>query len=119
MRVYVAGPITAATPEAMLENCEVAMRAGCRLMEAGHLAFVPHSSYFMHCFAERTGAYCPTWQNWIDLDLSILPVFQVMLRLPGPSRGADREEAAAGELGIPVFRSIEALLAWAAEGGGR
>jgi hypothetical protein len=33
-----------------------------------------------------------------------------VLRLPGPSNGADREVDAAKALGIPVFTEISALL---------
>jgi hypothetical protein len=41
-----------------------------------------------------------TWEEWLDYDKPWLLASDVVLRIPGPSKGADLEEA-----GIPVFHA--------------
>jgi hypothetical protein len=50
------------------------------------------------------------YEEWLELDLNWLRASDVMLRMPGPSKGADIEEAAAKLWGIPVVHSISELL---------
>ncbi len=102
-RVYVAGPISAHDPVA---NCQRAIRVGFELMDLGYAPFVPHYSYFVDMDSTHgAGRY----EQWIALDFSFISVCHALLRLPGLSKGADREVAFAHEIGIPVFYSIEAL----------
>ena len=54
-----------------------------------------------------------THADWLALDFAWLDVCDAVLRLPGDSDGADKEVAHAQERGIPVFTSIEELVAWA------
>lgn len=114
MKIYVAGPITNSDPHLMRANVEAAMKVGCELFKLGHEPFVPHTSYFQHIYAQATGIYVPTWEDWMRLDLVMLPIFEAVLRLPGTSKGADMEVLRANRLGIPVFHDVPSLLAYAA-----
>lgn len=77
-------------------------------MDLGYAPFVPHYSYFVD-MASTHGA--GRYEQWIALDLSYISICHALLRLPGPSGGADREVAFAREIGVPVFESVEALQA--------
>ena len=97
MRIYVAGPYRLGDVDA---NVRCAMDAGTALLAMGHAPLVPHLNHYWHLHAphpERT---------WLDLDLAWLDVADAVLRLPGPSAGADRECEVARALEIPVFASL-------------
>lgn len=102
LRVYVAGPYTADP-----EKCTAAAIAvGNELLDAGHAPFVPHLA---HYWETLHGAR--HYEDWMRIDLAWLETADAILRLPGESSGADRETARALALGIPVFDSVQALLA--------
>jgi len=85
-------------------NVRAAVQAGQRLLEAGLVPYVPHTSMLWHLV-------CPNaYETWLKLDLAWLEVCDVLLRLPGKSPGADGEVARAFELGIPVFTDVDDLL---------
>jgi hypothetical protein len=91
--VYVAGPYTHPDP---VENTHNIIRAGVLLRDAGYCPVLPHLSLLTHLVSPHEPAY---WYEW---DLRLLDRCDFMLRLPGESWGADREEEYANELGIPV-----------------
>lgn len=101
-RVYVAGPLTMGD---IMINVSNAIKAGNELMRRGYIPFVPHVLYFWE------GLYQPdlTYDEWLAYDLEWLKVCELMLRLPGQSPGADREEEFAAKEGIPVYYSIDKL----------
>jgi Domain of unknown function (DUF4406) len=100
VKVYVSGPYTKGDP---CENTHVAISAGNAILNRGHIPFVPHLSHFWHTMTPRP------WEDWIKIDLAFLPACDVVLRLPGESKGADLEVATARELGIPVCYGFEQL----------
>lgn len=104
MRVYVAGPITLGCRP---QNIRVAILAGERLRQEGLAPYVPHVN-------ELWALVTPVEEEeWLELDFEWLAVCDALLRLPGESAGSDREEKFARLNGIPVFHTIEGLLAWA------
>lgn len=103
-RVYVAGPITLGCRPQNIRN---AILAGERLRKAGLWPYVPHVSELWALVTPVAEA------DWLELDFAWLDVCDAFLRLPGVSAGSDLEEARACELGIPVFRTVEGVLAWA------
>ena len=103
-RVYVAGPISLGDPSA---NCKRAINMGFALMDAGYAPYVPHYSYFVD---EASTIGKGRYEQWISLDLSWISTCQGLLRLPGASKGADREVAWAKQLGIPVFTNYADLV---------
>ena len=55
---------------------------------------------------------------WLKLDLEFLPCCDAVLRLEGESHGADGEVAHAKSIGIPVFDTIENVVAYFSNEGG-
>lgn len=101
MRVYIAGPYTTPDP---VENTRKAIVAGEDVRAHGHLPFVPHLNLLWHFIFAHEPAY------WLLMDLGWLALCEALIRLPGVSPGADREEAEAHRLGIPVYYSVEEFL---------
>jgi hypothetical protein len=100
-RVYVAGPYTKGDVAVNVRN---AYEAANRLANLGFAPFVPHATHFWHMLFPRP------YEFWLELDSQFLPFCQALLRLPGPSSGADKEVQLAQELGISVFTEIEDLV---------
>lgn len=99
-RIYIAGPYSSA-PEV---NVRKALEAATALLDAGLSPYVPHLTHYWHA------AFPRDYSRWMALDLEWLSISHGLLRLPGESPGADREEQEARYLGIPVFGSVEAVL---------
>ena len=101
--VYVAGPYTGDEDA----NVKRAVDAANELFDAGCVPFVPHLS---HHWEERSAAKRP-WEAWLTWCLTWVGFCDVVLRLPGESKGAEIEESHARLLGIPVVRSVAEALA--------
>jgi uncharacterized protein DUF4406 len=99
-RIYVAGPYTKGDVAINVRN---AFEAANRLADLGFAPFVPHATHFWHMLFPRK------YEFWLDLDNQFLPLCDALLRIPGPSSGADKEVALAESLSIPVFTEIDAL----------
>lgn len=85
-------------------NVRNAYEAANRLADLGFAPFVPHATHFWHMLFPRP------YEFWLDLDSQFLPFCQALLRLPGPSNGADEEVQLAEGLRIPVFTEMDALV---------
>jgi len=101
LRVYVAGPYTKGGEA---DNVRKAIAAADRLMELGFYPYVPHLTHFWHLLFPHP------WEYWMELDKKYLRVCDILLRLPGESRGADEEVGSATRWGIPVVYSMGELL---------
>jgi hypothetical protein len=102
--VYVAGAYSS-NPTA---NTAAAVAAGMRLWRTGlAVPYIPHLSIVADLIAPM-----PV-EDWYRFDLEIVDHCDAVWRLDGESKGVDAEVAHARERGIPVFRSIEAVAAWA------
>lgn len=101
MRVYIAGPITLGDAAINVRN---AIEAGTLLLDAGHAPYVPHLNHFWHLVFPRP------YEDWLDLDNQFLPLCEALVRLPGESKGSDKEVALALSLGIPVYFSVSEFL---------
>jgi hypothetical protein len=97
-RIYVAGPYTKGDVAINVRN---AFEAANELADLGFAPFVPHSTHFWHMMFPRP------YEFWLDLDNQFLPFCQAVLRLEGPSSGADKEVELAKSLGIPVFHRVQ------------
>lgn len=100
-RIYVAGPYTVGD---VAVNVRQAILAGNALFGAGYAPYIPHLTHFWHVVAPHP------YEDWMALDLVFLETCAALVRLPGPSRGADVEVAHAHRLGIPVYPSVQAFL---------
>lgn len=119
-RVYIAGPISKGD---LLRNVDQATEAFVALAKAGFAPMCPHWSVYskpafrfhdagVFCKATTQGNDQMSHADWLDVDLPWVDVSDAVLRLPGESKGADREVARAGEKGIPVFHSVAEVIAW-------
>jgi hypothetical protein len=101
--IYVAGPMS-------IGDHWTNIGAGLAMAEAvlshGMVPFVPHLSALWQM------AHPHTWEQWLDYDEMWLLRCDALIRIPGESKGADREEAFCAQHGIPVFHTLEALVEW-------
>ncbi len=101
-KVYVAGPYTNGD---VARNVSLAVQAGAFLLNAGFAPYVPHLSHFMHMHWQQP------YETWMRLDFEWVKSCDALLRLPGESSGADREVQLATELGLPIYTSLDDLIA--------
>lgn len=94
MRIYVAGPLSTGDVSA---NVRRALAVATRLLDAGHAPFVPHLSHFWDLVHPRD------YERWMALDIEWLSTCDALVRIPGPSAGADREVARCEYLLVPVY----------------
>ena len=102
--LYVAGPYTNPDP---IVNTHRAAKFATAVWDEGHwVPLVPHLSLLWHMITPR-----PV-DHWYDLDIHQMSHCQAIVRLPGPSTGADRELAVANELGLQVvdFNAFRAVV---------
>jgi len=76
-----------------------------RLIEAGYAPHCPHLTVFCEFMEPHRIPY----ESWLDLDMTYVELSDVVYRVSGPSKGADREVAFAVNKGIPVVSSLEEL----------
>lgn len=107
MIVYVSGPFSADTTAGVLANIENAMRAGKALLDAGHAPIIPHLNHLYDIWHDQTFGAPVAYDVFLDWDVAIVRrSCDAVLRLPGESRGADREVAVARDAGIPVYHAL-------------
>lgn len=99
-KVYIASPYTLGD---VAVNVKAQMDCADALIERGYAPFVPLLSHFLHMANPRP------YETWTALDDAWIPDCDYLLRLPGASKGADREEELARSLQIPVVYAIEDL----------
>lgn len=115
-KVYLAGPISKGD---LRHNLNQAREAARRLMAEGYAPWVPQLTCYMSGDTPTidgggTDAATNSGFNhttWLEVDLPWVMAADAVLRLPGESRGADLEVALARELGIPVYESVDEMLA--------
>lgn len=105
--VYIAGPITGGGAGKVLGNVHNACLVGQKIWDLGCAIVVPHWNA-MHELIIGTQPY----EFWMELDDHMLQRCDALFRMIGESGGADREEARAKEIGIPIFYDYVALLEW-------
>ena len=104
--VYVAGPLSVGDVGG---NVGYACGVGWALMQRGYVPYVPHLTHYWDQLATSAGFLPRTWDQWLTYDERWLAKCDVVLRLSGESRGADREELFARKNGIPVVYSRDDL----------
>lgn len=102
IKVYIASPYTIGD---VAVNVRRQMDAVDELIEYGLLPFCPLYYHFQHLVHPRP------YDDWLLLDIGWMLQCDAVLRLGGDSVGADKEVETAKENGIPVYYSIEDLIA--------
>ena len=103
MRIYVSGPYTGHEGQ----NVRRAIDAGEQLLAMGHAPYIPHLNLMWELAYPNH-----TYEDWLALDMAWVSVCDALVRLPGPSEGADREVALARKIGIPVWTLEEGTCGW-------
>ena len=98
--VYISGPYTKGD---VSQNVRNACYAANEVLRIGHIPFVPHLTHLWHLITPKP------YEEWLEIDFALIPKMDAMLRLPGESKGADREVELARSLGIPVYYSIREI----------
>lgn len=98
--VYIASPYTIGD---VAENVAVQEETAHKILDKGHVPIVPLLSHYLHIRRQRP------YQDWLKMDMKILERVDIVLRLPGESKGADKEVTYAKEKGLPVIYSLEEL----------
>lgn len=101
LKVYVAGPYTKGDVAVNVKN---AMDVANDLIEIGCAPFIPHLFHFQHI------AYPHEYDTWLKIDMEWLRQCDIVLRLPGESKGADLEVERARQLGKHVYRSVDEIV---------
>ncbi len=92
--IYISGPITNGNRNLSFYQ---AAEAQLRLMKTGDYAcYNPMLSMAMFANNELS------WEEWLECDESWIRVSDLVLRLPGESKGADREVTYAKTIGVSV-----------------
>ena len=100
MKIFIAGPYTNPDP---VVNTRNAILAAEQVVARGHTPFIPHLTMFWHLLAPHDLEW------WYDYDMVWLRFCNGVLRLPGDSKGADREVEYANSIGIPVYLNVDEL----------
>jgi hypothetical protein len=105
--VYIAGPYSNGDP---VWNTNKMIKIGNELQDTGLVTtFVPHLSLFLHAIDPRP------YEHWLEWDIALLKRCDALLRVPGLSSGADKEEVYAVQKDMPVFDDQSLLIKWAQE----
>ena len=101
LTVYIASPYTQGD-QAL--NVRASIEAADRLAVLGYLPFAPLLSHLWHMIIPHP------YEFWMEMDKWWVMYSDVLLRLPGKSKGADAEVALALDIDVPVVHSIDELL---------
>jgi hypothetical protein len=107
LRVYVAGPYTAADENGHERNAVRAIDAGIAIFKKGHFPYVPHLTHYVDLRAKQTGISLE-WSDYIEWDMPWLELCDALLYL-GKSKGADLELRRARRLKKKIFYSVEEI----------
>jgi hypothetical protein len=92
--IYLAGPYTRPDPVA---NTRQVIKVAEALLRLPVLPVVPHLSLLWHLVRPRP------YRFWLEYDLQLVARADAVLRIPGPSDGADTEVTHARQWHIPVL----------------
>ena len=98
--IYIASPYTLGDHA---ENVAVQMNAAHKILDMGHCPITPLLSHFLHIHRQRP------YEEWLKMDLSLVEKCDILLRLPGESKGADIEVEHAYKCAKPVVRNFDEL----------
>lgn len=105
MRVYISGPISSGGVEQVPKNLNQGIKVWRELIKLKFAPFCPHMNDLGYIVTEPV-----PWEEALEIDEEWVAASEVMLRLPGESKGADREERYCRDNGIPIVYSIDELI---------
>ena len=105
--VYVSAPLVGSPGDNPEINVRMALRIASQLMDEGIVPFVPHLAWYMNGYHPRDEA---DWLNYYALPW--LERCDAVLRIGGPSKGADIEMKFATTIGKPIFMAVPQVVSW-------
>ncbi|KKL49174.1 hypothetical protein LCGC14_2318140 [marine sediment metagenome] len=109
LRVYIAGPMTNGTGRNFnMEKIHEAIDAYFVLIDGGLVPHCPQLTVFCEFMKPNRISY----EQWMKLDAAYIDDSDVVLRIPGPSAGADKECKYALSRGKPVVVGLDNFLCW-------
>lgn len=105
MRIYVAGPYTAATMEQTVVNVQMAIDAGIQIWKRGHFPYIPHLLHWVDLRAQELEVRMD-WNDYMLWDAPWLDDCDAFFLL-ADSKGALIEYQRAIEKGKIIFHSID------------
>ncbi|MHA1906096.1 MAG: DUF4406 domain-containing protein [Candidatus Thorarchaeota archaeon] len=109
MKIYVAGPYTADTPEEIEANVQRAIDAGIQIWKKGHFPYIPHVLHWVDLRAQELGIPMG-WEDYMLWDAPWLDDCDALLLLE-ESKGAMLEYERAKEEGKMLFLSLDEIKA--------
>lgn len=107
-RVFISGPLTADTAEAVALNVDEAICAAVDVIDAGYAPVVPHLSVYVDdAHTVITGEQL-SWEWWLDWCAAELMTCSAVYQI-GESTGTKVEAELAARCDIPVVTTIAAL----------
>jgi len=100
-KIFISSPYTNGN---QADNVREQIDAASKLIDAGFAPYLPLYTHFLHIFKSQD------YETWMKLHSEYLLCCDAVLRLPGISKGADREVALAAQKDIPVFYDLNKLL---------
>ena len=97
-RAYVAGPITSSG--SLHENLHNGIKVGDELLKIGVHPFIPH----LYDFTKIVTGVDHPWETMLTMDENWITACDLLVALPGQSKGKEREIAFAQARHIPVVR---------------
>jgi hypothetical protein len=97
MYIYIAGPYAKPDP---VVNTREAIKVAEVIIKLGHVPYIPHLCLLWHFLEPHSIEF------WYNYDLEWLDKCDLLLRLPGESTGADKEEEYARVYKIPIVYNI-------------
>ena len=103
--IYIAGPITKGDHPSNIRN---GIDAYKHVLDIGGLPFCPMLDFLVRIVYPKEIDY----ELLLDYDFQVISYCSAVIRIPGESAGADREEKFAKDNNIPFFTSWESLAMW-------
>ena len=97
-RAYIAGPITSSG--SLHENIHNGIKVGEMSRDLGIHPFIPH----LYDFTKIVTGKDIDWEKMLQMDENFIRVCDLIIALPGDSKGKEREIAFAKARGIPTIR---------------
>lgn len=104
MKIYIAAPYSAKTPEEIIQNVNTAIDVGIMIYRHGHIPYIPHLA---HWIEQRNQEYIfkLQYEDYLKMNIEWLKICDALLYL-APSPGADQELQLAKELKKQIYYDI-------------
>ena len=108
MRVYLASPYQADTPEEIEQNVQYVLEVATMLIQAGYTVYVPHLVHYLDLHANGLGVHLSR-ETWLKQGMEWLKQCDAILVL-GISHGVEKEIELARSLDMPIYFDLRYLM---------